>query len=94
MSSETKQLLEDCTYANGCIPGTDCEGCAVEVTIMVVMLMMTVTMMMMMLMIMIVVADIIMIHRLMHEISSSHARSSENLGSHREVAYKLCIFSG
>jgi hypothetical protein len=31
VSSETKQLLEDCTYANGCIPVTDCEGCAVEV---------------------------------------------------------------
>jgi hypothetical protein len=31
VSSETKLLLEDCTYANGCIPGTDCEGCAVEV---------------------------------------------------------------
>merc|ERR1719397_1856934 len=31
VSSDTKQLLEDCTYANGCILGTDCEGCAVEV---------------------------------------------------------------
>merc|ERR1711936_462200 len=31
VSSETKLLLEDCTYTNGCIPGTDCEGCAVEV---------------------------------------------------------------
>jgi len=31
VSSDTKQLLEDCTYANGCIPGVDCEGCAVEV---------------------------------------------------------------
>ena len=35
MSSDTKQLLEDCTYANGCIPGVDCEGCAVEVIMMV-----------------------------------------------------------
>ena len=35
VSSDTKQLLEDCTYANGCIPGVDCEGCAVEVIMMV-----------------------------------------------------------
>jgi len=31
VSSDTKQLLEECTYVNGCIPGADCEGCAVEV---------------------------------------------------------------
>jgi len=31
VSLETKQLLDDCTYVNGCIPSTDCEGCAVEV---------------------------------------------------------------
>jgi len=31
VSLETKQLLDDCTYVNGCIPATDCEGCAVEV---------------------------------------------------------------
>jgi len=31
VSSDTKQLLEDCTYLNGCVPGAACEGCAVEV---------------------------------------------------------------
>ena len=73
MSSETKLLLEDCTYANGCIPGTDCEGCAVEVTIMMVMfmimimiarVMVTMLMVMLMIMIMIMIANVIIIDRL------------------------------
>ena len=75
MSSETKLLLEDCTYANGCIPGTDCEGCAVEVTIMMVMFMimimiamvmvtMLMVMVMIMIMIMIMIANVIIIDRL------------------------------
>ena len=68
MSSETKLLLEDCTYANGCIPGTDCEGCAVEVTIMMVMfmimIMIVMVMVMLMIMIMIMIANVIIIDRL------------------------------
>ena len=33
MRTDTKAMLEECTYNNGCISGVDCEGCAVEVTI-------------------------------------------------------------
>jgi len=29
--TDTKAMLEECTYNNGCISGVDCEGCAVEV---------------------------------------------------------------
>ena len=56
MSSDTKQLLEDCTYLNGCVPGAACEGCAVEVIIMMMLMMLTI-MMMVMLMIMIMKLD-------------------------------------
>ena len=31
MRTDTKAMLEECTYNNGCISGVDCEGCAVEV---------------------------------------------------------------
>ena len=43
--TDTKAMLEECTYNNGCISGVDCEGCAVEVIIVVIsviiMMMMT-----------------------------------------------------
>ena len=65
MSSDTKQLLEDCTYANGCIPGTDCEGCAVEVTIMMVVMVMV--MMMVMIVVMMMVMNLIMIIKVDHD---------------------------
>ena len=36
--TDTKAMLEECTYNNGCISGVDCEGCAVEVIIILVMM--------------------------------------------------------
>ena len=67
MSSDTKQLLEDCTYANGCIPGTDCEGCAVEVTIMMVVMVIVMVMMMVMIVVMMMVMNLIMIIKVDHD---------------------------
>ena len=36
--TDTKAMLKECTYNNGCISGVDCEGCAVEVIIILVMM--------------------------------------------------------
>ena len=42
--TDTKAMLEECTYNNGCISGVDCEGCAVEVIILVILVIMMMTM--------------------------------------------------